>query len=96
MKFGQLIDYNMRTIFLKIHTQNMVEKLFPDPFLKNQNCEFDCIVCQVEGYPNIWKLSCRLLPICSYKAFFLKKFEINLIFLIMPLFQHDPKVKTKI
>ena len=28
MKFGQLIDYNMR---------NMAEKLVPDPFLKNQN-----------------------------------------------------------
>ena len=41
MKFGQLIEYNMRNIFLeiflKIHTQNAVEKLFPDPFLKNQN-----------------------------------------------------------
>ena len=28
----------MREIFFwKNHTQNMVEKLFPDPFLKNQN-----------------------------------------------------------
>ena len=37
MKFGQLIDYNMRNIFLKNHTQNVVEKLFLDPFPKNQN-----------------------------------------------------------
>ena len=37
MKFGQLIDYNMRNIFLKNHTQNVVEKPFPEPFLKNQN-----------------------------------------------------------
>ena len=38
MKFGQLIKYNMKNIlFLKNHTQNVVEKLFPDPFLKNQN-----------------------------------------------------------
>ena len=37
MKFGQLIEYNMRYFFLKHHAQNMVEKLFPDPFLKNQN-----------------------------------------------------------
>ena len=36
MKFGQLI-YNIRNIFLENHTQNMVEKLVPDPFLKNQN-----------------------------------------------------------
>ena len=38
MKFGQLIEYNMRKILLKkINAQNVVEKLFPDPFLKNQN-----------------------------------------------------------
>ena len=36
-KFGQLIEYNMRTFFLKNHTQNGMEKLFPDPFLKNKN-----------------------------------------------------------
>ena len=35
MKFGQLIDYNMRNIFLKNHTQNVVEKLVPDPFLEH-------------------------------------------------------------
>ena len=34
MKFGQLIEYS---IFLKNHTQNVVEKLFPDPSPKNQN-----------------------------------------------------------
>ena len=33
MKFDQLIEY----FFLKNHTQNPVEKLFPEPFLKNQN-----------------------------------------------------------
>ena len=37
MKFRQLIEYNTRTVFLKNHFQNVVEKLFPDPFLKNQN-----------------------------------------------------------
>ena len=37
MKFGQSIEYNMRNIFLKNHAQNVVEKLFPDPFLKNQS-----------------------------------------------------------
>ena len=37
MKFGQLIEYNMRNIFLGNHTQTMVEKLLPDPFLNNQN-----------------------------------------------------------
>ena len=36
MKLDQLIEYNMRNIFLKNHIKNVVEKLFPDPFLKNQ------------------------------------------------------------
>ena len=37
MKFGQLIEYNMGIIFfLKTLTQNVVEKLFPGPFLKIQ------------------------------------------------------------
>ena len=37
MKFVQLIEYNLRNIFVKNHTQNAVEKLFTDSFLKNQN-----------------------------------------------------------
>ena len=37
MKLGQLTEYNMRNIFLKSYTQNAVEKLFPDAFLKTQN-----------------------------------------------------------
>ena len=31
MKFGQLIE----RFFLKNHTQNVMEKLAPDPFLEN-------------------------------------------------------------
>ena len=34
MKFGQLIEYNMRNFFLENSTQSMVEKLFSDLFLK--------------------------------------------------------------
>ena len=34
MKFGQLIEYNMRNVFLKNNTEN-VEKLVPDLCLKN-------------------------------------------------------------
>ena len=37
MKFGQLIEYNMRNIFLENHTQDVVENLLPGPFLKNKN-----------------------------------------------------------
>ena len=34
MKFGRLIEYNMRNFFLENYTQSMVEKLFSDLFLK--------------------------------------------------------------
>ena len=37
MKFGQFMKYNIRTFLLKDHTQNVLEKLFPEPYLKNQN-----------------------------------------------------------
>ena len=33
MKFSQLIEI----LFLRNHTQNVVEKLIPNPFIKNQN-----------------------------------------------------------
>ena len=37
MKFVQLIVYNMRKIFLKKSYTNVVEKHFPDRFLKHKN-----------------------------------------------------------
>ena len=38
MIFGQLIEKNMgKFFFKKSHTQNAIEILFPDRFLKNQN-----------------------------------------------------------
>ena len=38
MKFSQLIEYNMKNISVeKLYTKCGAEKLFPDPFLKNQN-----------------------------------------------------------
>ena len=80
MMFGQLIDHKMGNIFLQNHTQNAMEILFPDPFLKNQNGAYIWIniliiiqlvfmVCQVEDYQNILKLSFRSLAFNSYKAF---------------------------
>ena len=33
MKIGQLIEYNMRKLFLKYHAQNEVGKLVLDPFI---------------------------------------------------------------
>ena len=37
MKFGQLIEHNMRNIFLEKPYTEFVEKLVPDIFLENQN-----------------------------------------------------------
>ena len=38
MKFVHLIEHEMRNNFLKKkHAKNMVEKLIPDPLVKNQN-----------------------------------------------------------
>ena len=34
MKFGQLMEYNMRNIFVEKSYTNVLEKLFPDPYLK--------------------------------------------------------------
>ena len=40
IKFGQLIEYNIRNIFVKNYTQNVEAKLFPDSFVKNQNSAY--------------------------------------------------------
>ena len=34
MKFSQLIEHNMKSIFSKNHTQNVMDKLVPDPLIK--------------------------------------------------------------
>ena len=36
MKFGQLKEYNMASIFLE-KSFDVIEKLVPDPFIKNEN-----------------------------------------------------------
>ena len=84
MKFGQIIEENARNIFLKNHTQIVVENLFPDPFLKHQNwvylwinsLKFSTvlsIVYQAEDYRNILKLSRRPLGFTWYKGFLKNK-----------------------
>ena len=63
--------------FLNNHTQNVVEKLVPYLFMKNlyraylqiksaKFIQFDFIVCQVEGYQNTFKKSCRPFAFTSY------------------------------
>ena len=66
------------------HTKNVMEKLFPDPFLKNPNwghlwidnlkfIYFVLIVCRVEVCRKWLKLSCETLAFTSYKAFLKNK-----------------------
>ena len=58
IKFGQLIECNIRNIFLeKSYTEkivNVVEKLFQDPFLKDQNWAY------------LWINSLNFCTVCFY------------------------------
>ena len=74
----------MRKIFVENHTQNVEEKLFPDPFLKNKVehisgsivqsfVQFTFIISQVDDDRNILKLSSRPLAFTSYKVFLKNK-----------------------
>ena len=72
---------------MKNHRQNLVEKLFPDTFLKHQNWAclwinnpkfymlFVSIIFQLKGYRNVLKLSRRSLAFTWCKAFFNKQKE---------------------
>ena len=76
MKFGHLKEYNTRNIFLEKSYTKCGGKLFRGPFLKNQNWVYlwisnlksyiaFFILCEVEAYRYILKLSCEdhlLLP----------------------------------
>ena len=54
MKFSQLLEFYMRNIFLKNHTQNAVEKLFSDPLLQNQNWAY------------LWINNLKFYTVCFY------------------------------
>ena len=73
-KFDQLIEYNMGSIFLKInHAQNLVEKLVPDPFLKNQNWEY------------LWINNLKCYKLCFYCTSKLRSPNIYIFYLIKSL-----------
>ena len=77
---------------LENHTQNMVEKLVPDPFFLKKKTKFSIsadqqsrtlyslflLYVQVEGYGNILKLRCRQLAFTTCKAFLRKRSGANL------------------
>ena len=69
------------------HTQNVVEKPIPEPFLKLKTepisgsivssfIQFVSILLYRKDYPNILKLSRRALALTSNRAFFKKKNEV--------------------
>ena len=74
MKFGQLIEYDTRNIFHENSYSKCGGETVLRPFSKKSKLsiivssliEFAFIVCQVEGYPNILKLSCRPIAFTSY------------------------------
>ena len=78
MKFGQLIEYNMGNIFLEESYSKCGRETSPRPFSEKNKIEhisglivfsfiqFVFIVCQVECYLNICKLSCRALDFTSF------------------------------
>ena len=77
MKFDQLKECNLRNIFLEKSNIKCGRETSPRPFsvklklsisLNNSVdfIQFVFIECQVEGYQNILKLSCRPLTFTSY------------------------------
>ena len=58
MKFGQLIEYNMRNIFLEKYAQNEAEKLFPDLFINNQNLVYLWIKDSLKFSAVYWNPQC--------------------------------------
>ena len=71
------------TVFLKNHTQNVVEKLFLNPYLliTGLKFQFAFVVRHVESYRNILKISCIPLTFTSYKAFQKTERGLGLVFL---------------
>ena len=73
-KFGQLVEYNMKNIFLeKLYTKCGTKISTPDSFLKNQNWAYLCVnslkfysvcfvVCQIQDNQNILNVSCKPVP----------------------------------
>ena len=92
IKVGQLIGYNIRNIFLEKSYAKCGGETIPRLFSKNHNLSYlpinslkfytVCsvfIVCQVEGYRNILKFSCRPLAFTSYKSFLKNKIGLELV-----------------
>ena len=84
MKFGQLIEYNMRNIFLEKSYTKCGGETIPRPFLKIKiehisgsiaynYMQVVLIACHVEEYCSILKLNRRPFAFTSYKNFMKNK-----------------------
>ena len=76
MKIDQLIKYNMWHILLKNHTQNVMEKLVPDTFLKNLDWAYlwvNSLKFHAVCFYCVSMSRGRLLAFKSYKAFLKRK-----------------------
>ena len=99
MKVGQSMECNIRKIYLENHTQNVVKKLVPQYFVKNEHggCLWinspECykilflLYVQVEVYQNILKLRSRPLIFTFCKTF--QKTKIGLELVSLPHFLYD-------
>ena len=78
-KFGQLIECNLRNIFIKKSYTKCGGETVPRPFsfISGSKIEsflqFVFVACQVEDYKNTLKLGCRPLVCNSFKAFLKNK-----------------------
>ena len=74
-KFDQLIEYNMRNIFLQKSYTKYGTETSPRPFSEKSldQLQFIFILSQAEGYQNISKLGCIPLAFTSFEAFLKNK-----------------------
>ena len=89
MKFGRVIEYNMRSIFLEKSSPKCGGETIPRLYLWINSLNFHTLYfyCQVENYRNISKLSCRPLAFTISRHFKKQKqvwnFSSYLIFCII-------------
>ena len=101
MKFGQLVEYNMRNIFLEKSCIKYGGRTSPRPFHKKSELSISLdqhsdvlnslflLYVQVEGYLNILKLRCITLDIKLFQ-----KTKRGLELVLEPYFLHDFQRKT--
>ena len=78
-KFDQLIKYNMRNNSFKKSYKNVIEKLFPGPFLKNQKWAYLCI-----NNLKFYKVCFYCMPSSGLSKYMETKLKTTRLYLIEP------------